>query len=179
MPAPVSSPTTPVSSGADEVSEVPPQHSQGEDQELLYQGPPQPQVLIVTHRGMESDGLYSNEIREFMGKWFTSIQLEWTGACGFLQIPLSLQTAGAPAKSGVLEEIRSKSPKVILSFGQECASYLLGSRVSLETLRGQVYRVENYPLLPTYEPPQVFENPQLKRPVWEDLKRLRGILDYG
>ncbi|WP_028973985.1 uracil-DNA glycosylase family protein [Spirochaeta cellobiosiphila] len=141
-------------------------------------GVTQPTVLITVDSGLNTDGLYEGDIRSFMGKWFDGIQLDWQAVCSYIQIPVNYPT-DPESRKVVITEIKKYNPKAILCFGQNPASYLLGTKVSLEVLRGQVYRVENYPLLPTYAPPLVYKDPQLKRPVWEDLKRLRGLIDYA
>jgi uracil-DNA glycosylase len=43
-------------------------------------------------------------------------------------------------------------------------------------LRGRDYRYRDAVLVPTYHPAYLLRNPEMKRDVWEDMKRVRAIL---
>jgi uracil-DNA glycosylase len=68
-------------------------------------------------------------------------------------------------------------PRVIVALGASAASALLGLKSSIAQLRAGTHSFEGIPLLVTYHPSALLRTPALKRPVWEDMKRLRGMLD--
>lgn len=68
-------------------------------------------------------------------------------------------------------------PKAILAVGTFSAQTLLGSTESIGRLRGKVHQYEGIPLVPTYHPAALLRNPAWIRPVWEDLQRLRRLID--
>jgi len=68
-------------------------------------------------------------------------------------------------------------PRAILALGNFPAQTLLESREAISRLRGSVHLFGEIPLVPTYHPAAVLRNPGWIRPVWEDLQRLRGLLD--
>ncbi|AHG90855.1 phage SPO1 DNA polymerase-related protein [Gemmatirosa kalamazoonensis] len=73
-----------------------------------------------------------------------------------------------------LELIR---PKVILTVGNFAAQTLLGTKLGITKLRGQVHRYHGIPLVATYHPAALLRNEAWKRPTWEDVKLARRILD--
>ena len=74
-------------------------------------------------------------------------------------------------------QIELVRPRSILAVGRIAAQRLIGSDIGIGKLRGKVYAWGGIPLIPTYHPSGVLRNPSLRGAVWEDLKRLRSLLD--
>ena len=72
----------------------------------------------------------------------------------------------------VKEKIRKIFPKVIIPLGEEASRVLLGPDFSLEEQRGKVHEFEGIRVMPTLHPSLLLEQPQYKRQVWEDMKRV-------
>lgn len=68
-------------------------------------------------------------------------------------------------------------PKVILCLGKISGNTLLGRDEMLKNLRGTFYRYQNADLTVTYHPAALLRNPQWKRPVWEDVQKVRKRYD--
>jgi DNA polymerase len=68
-------------------------------------------------------------------------------------------------------------PRVILTVGTFPSQTLLGSQEPISRLRGRVHEYLGTPLIPTFHPAALLRNPGWIRPVWEDLQRLRELLD--
>lgn len=66
-------------------------------------------------------------------------------------------------------------PKTILAVGRFAASWLTGHSDSLGKLRGRTFDYRGVPVVVTYHPSGVLRNPEYRRPVWDDLRRLREI----
>ena len=79
----------------------------------------------------------------------------------------------------VKQQILLLRPKAILCLGRNAANYLTeGDNASMAQLRGRFFFYErSIPLISTYHPAAVLRNPELKRPVWEDLKKLANFLN--
>jgi DNA polymerase len=75
------------------------------------------------------------------------------------------------------EQIKLVQPRAILAVGRIASGILIGSDAGIGRLRGRTYSYNGTPLIPTYHPSGVLRNPELKRPVWEDLKRLKALLE--
>ena len=76
-------------------------------------------------------------------------------------------------------QIRFLRPRVILALGRTAAQTLLKSTGGVGSLRGRFHDRQGVPLLVTYHPSAVLRDEALKRPAWEDLKKLRAFLDGG
>jgi len=68
-------------------------------------------------------------------------------------------------------------PKVICCLGRHAAHTLLGSRASLKSLRAHLQDYYGIPTVVTYHPAALLRNPQWKRPTWEDMQKLRAMVD--
>jgi uracil-DNA glycosylase len=77
----------------------------------------------------------------------------------------------------LLRQIELVRPRVILACGAFAAQTLLDTSVPIGRLRGGSHTYGGVPLVPTYHPAALLRNPGWIRPVWEDLQRLRTVLD--
>lgn len=88
------------------------------------------------------------------------------------------QPAESAACNPYLErQIDLVRPKAILAVGRISSSILTDRSDGIGRLRGRTYTYRGIPLIPTYHPSGVLRNDQWRRPVWEDLKRLKALLD--
>lgn len=82
------------------------------------------------------------------------------------------------ACAGFLDaQIDALRPTAILSIGRVPTQALLGTADGIGKLRGRFFEYRGHPLLPTYHPSALLRDESLKRPAWEDLKKLRAFLD--
>lgn len=94
--------------------------------------------------------------------------------------PMNRTPSGAEAEicgKYLSQQIRIMKPEVILALGASAARYLLDTKSGLGALRGDFHRYMEIPVLVTYHPAALLRSPALKRPVWEDMKKLRDFLD--
>jgi DNA polymerase len=70
-------------------------------------------------------------------------------------------------------------PKTILCLGRISARILSGKQESMARLRGSTFEYLGVPCIPTYHPSAVLRNPDLRKPVWEDLKRIKAVFTDG
>ena len=79
-------------------------------------------------------------------------------------------------------QMRLLAPRALLTVGRIAGQLLTGREVSMAALRGQVYDYpmpgseRPVPLVATYHPSGVLRNQSWRRPVWDDLRRLQGLL---
>jgi uracil-DNA glycosylase family 4 len=69
-----------------------------------------------------------------------------------------------------LEVIR---PKLICALGTFAAQTLLKTEERISLLRGRFHQYQGIPLMPTYHPAYLLRNPNFKRDVWEDMKKIK------
>ncbi|MCX7798016.1 MAG: uracil-DNA glycosylase [Melioribacter sp.] len=68
-------------------------------------------------------------------------------------------------------------PKIILCLGRIAANGLLNKKLSLTTLRENIYEFNGIKVLVTYHPAALLRNPQWKRGCWEDVKKFKKLYD--
>jgi DNA polymerase len=68
-------------------------------------------------------------------------------------------------------------PKYICALGRIAAHWLLKTEAPLSALRAGSYTYEGIPVLVTYHPAALLRNPALKAPCWEDMKKLKALLE--
>ena len=89
--------------------------------------------------------------------------------------PLPAEVAAcAPFLERQLALIR---PEVIIAFGAFAARTLLDTKAPLGRMRGGEHRYAGYPVVVTYHPAALLRNPAWVRPTWDDLQRVRRMLD--
>jgi uracil-DNA glycosylase family 4 len=74
-------------------------------------------------------------------------------------------------------QIELVQPKLILLSGSTAAHAILRRPEGVGKLRGQTFDYEGIPVVVTYHPAGVLRNPEYRRPVWEDMKRIAHMLD--
>ena len=76
------------------------------------------------------------------------------------------------------QQIALIKPRTILCLGKPASSIMTGKLdFSMGQLRGQFSMYKGIPMLCTYHPSAVLRDLTLKRPVWEDLKKLAKFLN--
>ena len=68
-------------------------------------------------------------------------------------------------------------PKVIVALGKFAAQCLLRTTDPITRIRGREFTYRDAILIPTYHPAYLLRTPSAKREVWEDMKRVRAILN--
>jgi uracil-DNA glycosylase family 4 len=77
----------------------------------------------------------------------------------------------------LLRQIDTVKPKVIVALGKFAAQCLLKTNDPITRLRGREFKYRDAILIPTYHPAYLLRTPSAKREVWEDMKRVKAILD--
>jgi DNA polymerase len=76
----------------------------------------------------------------------------------------------------LFEQIAAIQPKVVVALGKFAAQSLLRSTEPITRLRGRVFEFRGARLIPTFHPAYLLRNPPAKREVWEDMKKVREML---
>ena len=76
----------------------------------------------------------------------------------------------------LFQQIDAIKPKVIVALGTFAAKALLKTQDSISRLRGRVYDYRGAKLIATFHPAFLLRSPDRKRDVWEDMKKVRAIL---
>jgi len=76
-------------------------------------------------------------------------------------------------------QVQLLQPRVICTLGRHAASVLLGKQEAMAKLRTGEHRYGGIRVFPTYHPAALLRNSQWKRPVWEDIQKVRRVYDGG
>ncbi len=91
------------------------------------------------------------------------------------RVPSASETASC---SKFLEQqIAIMNPGIIIALGAVVARTLLNTKTGIGLLREGFHSYKDIPVLVTYHPSALLRSPALKRPVWEDMKKLRAFLE--
>ena len=77
----------------------------------------------------------------------------------------------------LFRQIDTIKPKVIVALGKFAAQCLLRTTDPITRLRGREFKYRDAILIPTYHPAYLLRTPSAKRDVWDDMKKVRGILN--
>lgn len=67
-------------------------------------------------------------------------------------------------------------PRVVVALGKFAAQSLLRTVEPISRIRGKEFDFRGATLIPTYHPAYLLRNPSAKRDVWDDMKKVRTIL---
>ncbi|HXX36100.1 MAG TPA: uracil-DNA glycosylase [Thermodesulfobacteriota bacterium] len=72
----------------------------------------------------------------------------------------------------LMKQINVIQPKIICALGTFSAQTLLKTETKITALRGKIYDLAGITVIPTYHPAFLLRNPERKREVWEDMKKI-------
>ena len=76
----------------------------------------------------------------------------------------------------LIKQIEIIRPKVICALGTFAAQTLLDTKEAIGKLRGKFFEYQGTKFLPTYHPAYLLRNPNDKKKVWADIKKVRDYL---
>jgi uracil-DNA glycosylase family 4 len=79
----------------------------------------------------------------------------------------------------LIKQLEAIKPRIICCLGTFAAQTLLGTAEKISSLRGRFHDYQGAKLMPTYHPAFLLRNPQFKKAVWEDMKRIREEYNKG
>lgn len=68
------------------------------------------------------------------------------------------------------------APKIIVCLGSTAVQNLLSTDAKITGLRGNLKTWQGIPVMPTYHPAFLLRNPNMKKPVWEDMQAVLKFL---
>jgi len=77
----------------------------------------------------------------------------------------------------LFRQIESIRPRVICCLGAVAAQTVLGTKTAVGKLRGRFHDYRGIQVMPTWHPAYLLRNPNAKRDVWDDVKKIRVLLD--
>jgi len=75
------------------------------------------------------------------------------------------------------KQIALIKPKIIITLGGTAYHYMTGDETGITKVRGTLLQQEGYTLIPTYHPSFLLRNPSAKKEVFEDLKKVKALME--
>lgn len=152
----------------------------------LYQKKPQGliEVLILVGK-LERENFISKktlspEEEEDINKWMRAIEMENFAVKRFPWSENNLSLKYPQIEGWFYKTLKEIKPRVIFILGEENISLITGYPVILEFIHGVEFTLNvkdiSTPIIASYSPKNISFNSKLKRSVWNDLKRLKGLL---
>ena len=89
---------------------------------------------------------------------------------------MPLPTEILACEENVERQIEIIKPKVISTLGKFASQTLLKTQTPISALRGKFHEYNGIKVMPTFHPAYLLRNPQDKRLVWDDMKKIRREL---
>ncbi|MDR1626932.1 MAG: uracil-DNA glycosylase [Spirochaetia bacterium] len=151
-------------------------------------GAAQPLVMVIGEGPGEEEDVrgepFVGPAGKYLDKWLESVGLS-RKTNAFIANIVKCRPPGnrdpSPEESQacmpyLLRQVKAVKPKAVLALGRIAAQNLLRRGEGIGRLRGQPGIWQGLPFLATYHPSAVLRDPQLRRPVWEDLKTLQRLM---
>ena len=137
-------------------------------------------VLCIMERP-ERLSLLSEKGEMFFNAWFKGlgIPLERVSLTTLIKCPVSSfsDLYADACKDKLRQEMGLANPRVMLLLGENVARYMTRKNLSIEALRGNVYKINHIPTVVTYSPEDLVRNySNLRAPIWSDLQLVKGQL---
>ena len=148
-------------------------------------------LMIVGH-WLEASGqagdVFGVEEDQMLKRMLAAIDLPQENVFVTNVIKCALRPGGQPkaehidaCSSYLIRQIRAVAPDYICAMGMVATKSLLRRPQSLSQLRGQFHTFTSadgieIPLLPTYHPGYLLQNPEMKQATWQDLQLLQRHL---
>jgi DNA polymerase len=75
------------------------------------------------------------------------------------------------------KQIEVIRPKIIVTLGSVATQSLLDTKSPISRIRGKFHDYKGIRVMPTYHPAYLLRNPEMKRPLWEDMKMVIKLLN--
>ncbi len=153
-------------------------------------GAAKPKLLVLcgppSVRAEENHVPLAAEEMDYFLKWMAAIDLDMEKDVLLMNFPRCRMPGNRPpfpeemsrCAGSIEASVSDLAPAGILTLGPVSSAYFLdapGRKVS--ELRGMAGAWKGIPVLATFSPDQVLNFDELKRPVWEDLKKVRDLLN--
>ena len=81
-------------------------------------------------------------------------------------------------KPFLLQQIELIQPKLVCTLGNFATQTLLGRKVGITTVRGQVIHLEHFSVFPLFHPAAALHQDTLRVPLKEDFQKLKAVLEH-
>jgi uracil-DNA glycosylase family 4 len=162
----------------------------GRKRSVAGHGALDPVIMIVGEGPDEEDertgAAFSGPSGGYLIKWLDAIGLSREKECFVTNVikcrpPQNRQPSDDECEACfpfLVDQIGTLRPRTILAVGLVAARlFTRRTNEAVSSLRERAYEYKGIPCLVTHHPGSVLRDPSLRKPVWDDLKKLKGIID--
>ncbi len=131
----------------------------------------------------EKQGLFAGESGRLLSKIIAAMKFTPDSVYVTCAVKCRPAAGGPPGETQWQEcrrflerEIAVVSPEVICLLGSFSVRAFMGKAVSLSAIRGQFCQKDGRMVMSTWHPADIIAQPENKRPLWEDLKKVMQVL---
>ena len=125
-------------------------------------GNPKPELLFVGESFSEAANQLLNKMIEAMGVKVSDVYVAEIHAL------TAFETT----------EVEALKPKLIVTLGEAACQALLGKEINLSGVRGKIQKWNNFPVIASFSPEYLLQNPASKKDAWDDLKLAKKQLNW-
>jgi uracil-DNA glycosylase len=129
---------------------------------FLFQGPKNADLFFIDSEG----SFFKGKRGELLGKILAAMHTT----------PESVFICNASDKMSMQTKIQQTAPRVLITLGQQAGQLLLNTSSPINQFQGKLHTYDGIPVMPTFHPSVLLEQPVLKRKVWEDMQQVMHLL---
>jgi len=129
---------------------------------FFFQGPDNAQIFFVDSEG----SFFNGEPGALFVKILNAMHLS----------PESVFICNAPDSVSIQGQIKTISPKIVITLGQRAGQLLLNLTSPMEQFQGKFHSCNKTRVMPTLHPSALLQDPGLKRKVWDDMLKVMEFM---
>ena len=141
-------------------------------------------IVFIAESESQKDGDHNNSLTGEAGRLFDKIlsAIKLTRADVYIaNIFKHIQPENSDSnksnikicESHFQQHLQIINPTLVVALGEDVGNKMLNVNEPIENLNGKIHELENFNLMVTYHPDTILKNPKLKKPTWEDFKKIR------
>lgn len=123
-----------------------------------------------------SQDMFVKMVENVLGLPMSSVYFTSIIKCDINEKSLNLDACTTKCLGYILNQIENSKAKIIVTIG-DSYNYLLNNQTELNTVRGMVIRYGEKNIVPIYHPTYLLRNPSFKKETFEDLKKIKLLLE--
>ncbi len=135
-------------------------------------------IFITTTPSMDQNSLeiFTKMINNVLGLSLDEIYLTSLIKCDLSEKIPNIESYYQTCKGYILNQLIDDKKKLIVTLG-DTYNYLLETKNDLSITRGTITKWNNFDLIPIYHPSYLLRNPSLKKETFDDLKKIKLLLE--
>jgi DNA polymerase len=123
-----------------------------------------------------SEEMFNKMIENVIGIPINEIYLTSIIKCDLSDKTLGIKDFAQKCKGYITNQMEQSSAKIIVTLG-DSYNYVLNNSNEISSVRGTVIKLKDKSIIPIYHPSFLLRNPSLKKETFDDLKKIKLLLE--